>query len=221
MNRIPTPRLIAYLIGFAILSCLGMPAAFAATVTAMITDDAGRPLADAVVMLAPEPGTPMPAPERSRIATATIDQTDEVFVPPVVVIRSGGTVVFRNSDGIRHHVYSFAPVRRFEMVQAPGETSEPVRFDKPGAVAIGCNIHDHMIAHVFVTDAPWAIVTDAQGRAILPELPAGQFVATVWHARLRPRSEPVTRQIALTAANASLAVSLSVLPPRRPRGHDY
>ncbi len=193
----------------------------AATITATVTDDAGKPLPDAVVMITPLPGTAAPPLQGSAIATATIDQKDETFTPSVVVIRTGGTVVFKNSDNIRHHVYSFAVTRRFEMVQAPGESSPPVRFDQPGPVAIGCNIHDHMSAHVHVTDAPWAMVTDAHGLAVISNVPAGRFVATVWHPRLRPRAEAPSQTLALANENSSLAVTIPVMPPKRPRARDY
>ncbi len=193
----------------------------AATVTVMVTDDVGRLLPDAVVMITPEHGTPAPKPEASRIAAAVIDQKDETFVPSVVVIHTGGTVTFRNSDRIKHHVYSFSPLRRFEMVEPAGETSPPVRFDLPGSVAIGCNIHDHMIAYVYVTNAPWAMVTDAGGRAVIADIPAGRFVATVWHPRLKPTAEPPALPVVLASENSTLSVTIPVFPPRRARGPDY
>ncbi len=193
----------------------------AATVTATVTDDHGRQLPDAVVMISPQPGTPSPSFEGSRLATATIDQKDETFVPYVVVIRVDGTVTFHNADGIRHHVYSFSPIHRFEMVQLPGETSAPVRFDQAGSAAIGCNIHDQMTAYIHVTDAPWAMVTDAAGRAVISDIPAGRFVATVWHPRLRPGTEPPAVSLTLATQNSTLSVSLPVLPPRRARSSGY
>jgi plastocyanin len=193
----------------------------AATVTATVTDDMGRLLPDAVVMISAEPGTPVPKLEGSRIASAIIDQKDETFVPFVVVIRTGGSVTFRNSDQIRHHVYSFSPIRQFEMVQAPGEVSPPVRFDRPGSAAIGCNIHDHMTAYIHVTDAPWAAVTGADGKAVISGVPAGHFVATVWHPRLRPKIEPPSVPLALADENSSIAVTIPVLPPRRSRAPEY
>jgi plastocyanin len=205
----------------AALLLAGVSAATAATITATVTDELGRPLPDAVVMIAPEAGTPAPRADDTRLGSAVIDQTNETFVPFVVVIRTGGTVTFRNSDNIRHHVYSFAPIRRFEMVQGPGETSPPIRFDQPGSVAIGCNIHDHMIAFIHITDAPWAKVTDAQGRAVIPDVPAGRFVATVWHPRLRPRTEPPAHALVLANDNSTLSVTLPVLPPRRAPARDY
>ncbi len=195
----------------------------AATITATVADDQGRPLADAVVTISPEPGTGTPSPdgEASTPISVTIDQKSEIFVPAVVALRAGGSAMFRDSDNIRHHVYSFSPVRRFEMVQTPGETSAPIVFPQPGVVAIGCNIHDHMSAYIFVTAAPWSKVTGANGQAVLTGLPAGRFVATVWHPRLRPRAEPPVQNLSLATENSSISVTLPVLPPRRPRARDY
>jgi plastocyanin len=194
---------------------------FAATITATVTDDHGRPLPDAVVIITPEAGTPTPPLVGSRLATTSIDQKDETFAPFVAVIRTGGTVTFHNNDPFRHHVYSFSPVRQFEMVQTPGETSPPIRFDKPGSVAIGCNIHDQMIAYIYVTDAPWAMVTDASGHAVIADVPAGRYTATVWHPRLKPKAEPPDVHLMLATENSTLAVTLPVLPPRRKRASDY
>jgi hypothetical protein len=136
-----------------------------------------------------------------------------------VVIHTGGAVIFRNSDTTRHHVYSFAPIKQFEFVQKPGDVSEPIRFDRPGTAAIGCNIHDDMIAYVDVTDAPWAGVTGANGQISLTGLPAGRFTATVWHPRLRPGAAPPSQAVTLATENTTLAVSLPVLPPPRPHAH--
>lgn len=212
------PRLAGVL---ALLLLARLPTGFAATITATVTDDHGRLLPDAVVMIMPDAGTPTPPLAGSRIAAATIDQKDETFVPFVVVIRTGGTVTFRNSDPIRHHVYSFSPIRQFEMVEAPGEMSQPIRFDHPGSAAIGCNIHDQMIAYIYVTDAPWAMVTGTDGRAVINDVPVGHYTATVWHPRLRPRAEPPAVPVVLVTENSTLAVTLPVLPPRRVRGSEY
>jgi plastocyanin len=198
-----------------------LSAGHAATVTTTVTDELGRLLPDAVVMISPEPGVPAPPIVGSRIASATIDQKDETFIPFVVVIRTGGTVTFRNSDQVRHHIYSFAPIRQFEMVEAPGEISAPIRFDQPGSAAIGCNIHDNMTAYIHVTYAPWAAVTDAQGKAMIADLPAGHFVASVWHPRLKPRAEPPSVPLTLVNDNSTIAVTIPVLPPRRAHARDY
>jgi plastocyanin len=196
----------------------------AATVVTTVLDESGRPLPDAVVTVRPSRSamarlvsTPGPVVAEPVV----IDQRAETFVPGVVVIRPGGSVVFRNSDAMRHHVYSFSSLHPFEMVQAPGELSAPVRFDSVGSAAIGCNIHDHMAAYVLVTDAPWAMVTDTAGRTVMTNLPQGGAVLSVWHPRLRPRATPLTRDLMISTEDETLSVTVPVLPPRRQRERNY
>jgi hypothetical protein len=99
----------------------------------------------------------------------------------VLAVRSGTRVAFPNSDNIRHHVYSFSPAKHFELRLYQGTPSEPVLFDKPGAVVLGCNIHDWMVGYVYVTDDPWFAVSDAQGRVQLDSVPVGSYAVSLWH----------------------------------------
>ncbi len=189
---------------FAILLVSAAPAA-AATLDVVITDSAGKPVANAVVSF-----TPDRAALATRVpASARIDQREETFVPGVVVVRKGGEVVFANSDATMHQVYSFSATKQFQLEVDQGETSDPVMFDKVGVVAIGCNIHDKMIAHVVVTDAPLAVITDANGQAQIRDVPEGGYHATVWQKQL-PASKPPT-SIAI-AVNGDRTKFANVLP---------
>lgn len=189
--------------------------AAAATLTVTVTDERGAPLPGAVVSVAGAGGTHL-APA-AGLQSAVIDQREEEFVPAVVAIARGGTVTFRNSDRTRHHIYSFSAIKRFELVQKPDDTSPPLPFPEAGVAAIGCNIHDHMVAHVYVTDAPRAAVTDGAGRAAVADLPAGDLTVTAWHPRLRPRDASPSQPVRIASAATSLAVTIPVLPPRRSR----
>ncbi|MBI3514439.1 MAG: methylamine utilization protein [Proteobacteria bacterium] len=192
------------------LACLVLAAAplAAADLVVQVTDADGRPVADAVVTLAPEgvaaAGTPMP--RRNEV-----DQRNETFVPYVQIVPRGGEVAFKNSDLTRHHVYSFSPARAFEFVLAPGQQSDPVRFERAGVVAIGCNIHDRMVAYLYVADAPWATLTDAEGRAVLSGVPEASYAMRAWHPRARPgRPEPSQKVTVGSGANQA-TVSLALL----------
>lgn len=145
----------------------------AATLDVSLLDTQGRPLGNAVLTLRGE--GPVTA-----AANAVIDQRGKQFQPRVLAVRTGTTVAFPNSDNIRHHVYSFSPAKRFELRLYQGTPSEPVLFDKPGLVVLGCNIHDWMLGYVYVTDDPWFAVSDDNGRIRL-ELPAGTYQASLWH----------------------------------------
>lgn len=146
--------------------------------TAEITDQDGRPVADAVVMLVPEDsGGASTGPQLD--SPWVVDQRDEVFIPFVTIVPRGGSVVFTNNDRTMHQVYSFSETKQFELTLAYEQESDPVVFDRPGVAALGCNIHDHMIAYVFVADSPWTARTGSDGRMQLTDVPAGNYRAQI------------------------------------------
>lgn len=79
----------------------------------------------------------------------------------------GTRVTFPNRDNIRHHVYSFSSAKKFELPLYIGTPAAPVVFDKPGVVALGCNIHDWMLAYIYVLTTPHFAKTAADGKARL------------------------------------------------------
>src|SRR5204863_937520 len=106
-----------------------------------------------------------PAPMRRR--DAAVAQKDKTFIPFVTVVQTGTPVQFPNQDPIRHHVYSFSPPKPFEIKLYAGTPVAPIVFDKPGEVVLGCNIHDHMLAYIYVVDTPYFGKTGKDGRARL------------------------------------------------------
>ena len=194
MSSRPLQRMI---LGLAALCLAG--AAEAADLTVVIRDGNGRPVEDAVV-IADAAGRA--APPAARFV---INQKDMQFVPYVLVIPVGSTVEFGNLDPYRHHVYSFSAAKKFELkLFGQGET-RPVRFDKPGLVSIGCNIHDSMQAFIYVVDTPFARKTDATGRVVLRGVPAGERRVRVWHPQLRAPGNQLT-----VSADPSKAATLPV-----------
>ncbi len=151
--------------------------AAAATLSVQVGDQSSTALPDAVVYAVPVNGK---APARQPLG-AIIDQVNRQFTPLVSVIQVGTAVSFPNKDNIRHQVYSFSPAKTFELKLYSGVPSQPVTFDKPGLVVMGCNIHDRMLAYVQVVDTPWFAKTGADGAARIEGLPAGDYQVHVWH----------------------------------------
>jgi plastocyanin len=181
-----------------------------------VVDAQARPVGDAVVTVIAQ--TPAAVAAHTP-ALRYVDQKDETFVPYVQVLQPGDRVVFRNSDRTRHHVYSFSPTKTFEFMLRPGVSSPALALGQSGIVAIGCNIHDHMIAYLVVSAAP-ARVTGAQGRAVFDALPPGGYTIQVWHPQLRPGSAPASAAAMLTGADTrTLNFSLSLLPDPRELGN--
>ena len=110
-----------------------------------------------------------------------MSQQDRTFIPFVLTVPKGTRVNFPNLDRTRHHVYSFSEPKPFELKLYVGTPQEPVLFDKPGIVALGCNIHDYMQAFIYVSDSPYARVTGSEGQASFTGLSAGNYRLRVWH----------------------------------------
>ncbi|HXV75375.1 MAG TPA: hypothetical protein VD788_03585, partial [Candidatus Polarisedimenticolaceae bacterium] len=175
-----------------------------------VADPDDRPVADAVVALHPTTGE---APDPRAPLRAVIDQIDEEFVPYVSAVRAGTAVSFPNRDAIRHHVYSFSEAKKFELPLYKGVPAEPVVFDRAGTVVLGCNIHDWMLAYVYVVGTPWFAVTDSSGRVVFADLPTGEYRVEVQHPRLRDRV--VNAAIDVDASVARLTVALRLQPDLR------
>jgi plastocyanin len=181
------------------------------SIEAVVTDQTGKPLPDAVVSLMPLGGPPPVL----RPTPAVMDQVNKEFVPSMLTVVVGTAVSFPNRDNIRHHVYSFSPAKKFELPLYIGTPSAPVVFDKPGPVALGCNIHDWMVAYIYVVATPHFVKTTADGKAHLEGLPAGPYEARVWHPRLR--GEAMTKPITLSDDDEGhITFALSLKPESRP-----
>jgi plastocyanin len=150
-------------------------------IAAHVVEGDGRPVFDAVVVAVPADGNLRP-PSRSR--EAMVDQVDKEFTPKVTAILVGTSVSFPNNDNVRHQVYSFSPAKRFELPLYAGVPAQPVVFDKPGVVVLGCNIHDWMVGYIYVSESPYFAKTDKDGRALITELPPGEYVVRVWHPQM-------------------------------------
>lgn len=201
-------------IGWGLLVLLACGAADAAQLAVTVADRHDKPIADAVVSLVRRDGN---GPRVGAAATRTVDQKDLTFLPYVEVFRPGDTVVFHNSDHTRHHVYSFSPAKTFEYVIAPQQATPPLKLDRTGVIAVGCNIHDNMISYLYVSDAPWIARTDASGRVQFADLPAGAYDVRVWHPRLPPaRPDLVESDVVLGAAEQrQVPFALNLLPDLR------
>ena len=188
-----------------LVALLGAAAwAHAANVNVVVTDAAGNPLADAVVMLEPT-GAHLPV---KPMQNAQIAQHDLQFSPAVSVVTVGTPVLFPNQDTVRHHVYSYSAAKTFQIKLYAGVPHTPIVFDKPGIAVLGCNIHDGMIAWVVVTDTPlWARST-AGGHARVVDVPAGSYQMHVWHSSLAETVAPQLVPLTVGAGDVDQRIRL-------------
>jgi plastocyanin len=176
-----------------------------------VSDQNGKPVKDAVVYALPVSGQ---AP--SRRMQGEVVQRNKQFMPYVSAIQAGGVVQFPNKDTVKHHVYSFSPAKKFELPLYAGTPPQPIAFDTPGVVTLGCNIHDWMIAYILVVPTPWFRVTDSTGAAQLRDLPAGSYDVAVWQPRLKNSSDQPRQRVAVNA-DVPLSFRLDLKPDFRLR----
>jgi len=191
---------------FLFLAALAMPAIVdAATLTIGVRGADGKPLDGAVLIVdAPvRPAGPIRFPWAYVMAQQGIS-----FRPHVLIVPVGATVTFPNHDAIRHHVYSFSRPKTFELKLYGRDETRSVTFDKPGLIALGCNIHDMMNGFIWVVDTPYAAQTDAGGMVVINGVPAGAVTLRLWHPSIRAPGNILTQAATIPAAGFKTVLSV-------------
>jgi plastocyanin len=174
--------LVAFNVIFALLQ---LRPAYSQNIEVLVRDANGAPAFNAVVYAYPADGNvPGWSPK-----TVIVDQIDKEFTPSVTIVPVGTPIFFPNDDDIRHHVYSFSQAKMFELPLYSGKQAKPVVFDKPGVVALGCNIHDWMVAYIYVSDTPYYAKTGKDGKTRLENLEPGRYNFFVWHPWMKGKPE--------------------------------
>jgi hypothetical protein len=177
----------------------------AATVDVQVRGPDGRPVPDAVVMVNVAHRAPGPIKFPWPLV---MKQQNIAFVPHVLIVPVGATVSFPNLDRVRHHVYSFSKAKKFEIKLYGQDETKSVVFDKPGVIALGCNIHDTMSGFIVAVDTPYAAKTDAAGHAVIADVPAGAASVQVWHMLVRAPGNILSQSVELPAAGLSRVISI-------------
>ena len=196
------------LLAFAAGLALAAPVA-AATLTVRVVDSSGKPVRDAVVTLYPSSGARAPKPGGRYV----VSQQNLQFHPFMSIVPVGADVSFPNFDNTKHHVYSFSSAKRFELKLFAKDQSRTVHFDRPGVVALGCNIHDQMSAFIVVTDSQWTARTNGQGVAAFNDAPGSSGRLVLWHPYLRAPVGTMQQQVASGQRSAGFKVRLRPPPP--------
>ena len=113
-------------------------------------------------------------------------QRNKQFVPHVVALSVGSTVDFPNVDPIFHNAFSNFSGQPFDIGLYAPRTSRSVTFRTPGIVRVFCNIHSTMSAVIAVVNSPWFAVSQAGGKYVISNVPAGEYVLRLFHERALP-----------------------------------
>jgi plastocyanin len=138
-------------------------------------------------------------------AKFVMDQQNLTFIPHVLPVPVGASVLFPNNDKVDHNIFSLSQTKKFNLGKyKPGESRTEV-FDKPGIVELRCDVHAEMLAYIYVMANPYFGVTDAKGHFRIPdldylkahgisrvaELPAGSYAVKTRHEKLKTESQEV------------------------------
>ncbi len=194
--------------------------AFSATVKGKVTDGDGNPIEHAVITLVGD--NPQMSTASASMPSPVMTQHNIQFNPFVLPVAMGTTVSFPNKDKIRHHVYSFSKVKRFELELYGEDEEKTVMFDQQGAVALGCNIHDNMLAYIYIARSEVFSKTDVGGSAIIGDIPPGTYTAYVWHPRMRGDEEDLARHVVVSSdAETEFNVEISLKRERNRKRSTY
>jgi plastocyanin len=207
------------------LCLLAAGAAPAATLQVTVLARDGQPLPDAVVIL--EPSASVSRPKGPTPVDAVIAQQKMQFVPALSLVPAGSRITFTNLDRWEHHVRGLpagpaaltgTATGGFELRlggKAEGKAAESstLTLERPGPMQLGCHLHGSMRGSIYVTDTPWAVKTNAQGVATLPDVPEGAARLRVWHADQLLDAAPTAITVTpVTAVNLETRIQ-----PRRRR----
>jgi plastocyanin len=122
-------------------------------------------------------------PDRSpQIAPPVMDQVQESFTPPVLLVRTGQPVEFHNSDEVLHNVRVRDDATKTGAfnVAIPTDGKYVYTFMEDGYYDVGCDIHPAMAAQIIATTSPYTTLADPQGRFVIEGVPTGSYKVTVY-----------------------------------------
>lgn len=117
--------------------------------------------------------------------TAAMNQRGMKFVPALLVIQKGTTVVFSNDDNVPHNVFWPNISGNKGLSHNVGTFNKgktlSFKYENAGDVPLLCNIHPEMTGMIVVSPSPYFAETDAAGNYSIKDVPDGTYKATEWH----------------------------------------
>nr|HEX4318446.1 hypothetical protein [Kofleriaceae bacterium] len=170
-------------------------------VTVAESDGKATASVDAIVYIVGFKETPQAGAAEPRIA-----QHDRKFVPDLLAITAGETVVFPNEDSFLHNVFSQSQARKFDLGSYKKGDSKEKPFPDPGVVDVYCNIHPEMAATILVLPNRAHVRTQSNGQFSIDNVPPGDWTVFAY---TRRAVKPVSAKISVKAG-AETAIDLSL-----------
>jgi plastocyanin len=80
----------------------------------------------------------------THAAHHTVGQKGRLFSPGVLSVSVGDAVVFKNDDGVTHHIYSSTKGHEFTLETMPPGRDVSHTFSSRGRVDVRCGLHPGM-----------------------------------------------------------------------------
>ena len=186
----------------AVLAVMAFPAnTLAGKIKGTVKVKGLRTPADIVVYLPKAPAVDVDLSKTKFV----MDQQNLAFIPRVLPIPVGSTVLFPNNDKVDHNVFSMSRTKTFNLGSYQPGQSQTVVFDKPGIVELRCDVHAEMAAYILVMKNPYFAVTDRKGNFEIPDsgylqqvglegiadLPPGKYSIKTRHEKLKTQKKSI------------------------------
>jgi len=172
-----------------------------------------KELADVVVMLK---GVPAKAAAAST-PPVVLDQMGGLYVPQILAIQTGQTLLVRNSDPTVHNVaVDFTAEANMDawweksnQTQMAGGADLTFNFTAPeNFMKFHCDVHPWMFAWVTIVDNPCFAVTGPDGKFTIKNVPPGQYTISALHYKLAKAG--VDKQVEVKDGGATVDFTIEV-----------
>lgn len=139
-------------------------------------------LADVVVFLKGVPA----ASTGASADPVVLDQKNALYTPQILAVQTGQKVIVKNSDPFIHNVHTVPKANKEEnQVQMANGADLTFTFEKPEPfLKFQCDVHQWMLAWVYVLDNPYFAVSGADGKFTIKNVPPGKYTLEAAHRKL-------------------------------------
>lgn len=124
-----------------------------------------------------------------------LDQKGCEYVPQILAVQTGQTLLVRNSDPLLHNVHNTPTVKgnpESNLAQLAGAPDLKFTFSQPEMfIRFKCDVHPWMFAWVSVFAHPYFAVTDAEGKFKIADVPPGKYTLEVVHRKAGSASKEI------------------------------
>jgi hypothetical protein len=114
-----------------------------------------------------------------------------------------------NSDPLSHNVK--IPLINYNEAFTAQDKEKVIRrcFKREGAFAFYCDIHPWMNAHAYALKHPFGVVTGADGKFTIDDVPPGKYTISVFHERVPGLEKPPDQVIEIKPGEKSREINFT------------